>query len=149
MGGASVWGSASRQAVEVLLLESESFEATHSGLGPSLSATPEGCERLYQKALDKLRKREFEAARQIAIWAMRGALRTPAYRALVHRTNAEEALANGQITTAERELAVALSLVPDDEELRALADRFESAPARRSDPGSPRRSFFSRLFTKE
>lgn len=99
-----------------------------SGEGLRLGGTPEGRERLFQLAVERLGRGEYTAAREAAIYAMKGETTNAPYRALVHRVNAEEALAAGTNDKARREIAQASTLAPEDEEIKALKARIEAPP---------------------
>lgn len=104
-----------------------------------LAATEEGREALFQAARARLTTGDFPGARESAAWALRNDSRNPEYRALVHRINAEEALAKGSLDAAQRELGHARTHLPDDAEVKALSDRIASTPTK---------GLFGRLFTK-
>lgn len=109
-------------------------------LGPELAVSAHGRERLYQHACDALDRGEHGEALKVVRWALQGEPRHKHYRALVHRITAEQALAAGELETAERELMAALAQLPDAPELLHLQRRIASAaPANRG-------GFFSRLF---
>ncbi|MCC6648175.1 MAG: PilZ domain-containing protein [Polyangiaceae bacterium] len=95
-----------------------------------LAATEEGREALFQAARARLAGGDLVGAREAAAWTLRTDPHNPAYRALVHRINAEEALAKGALEPAQRELARARGLLPADPELEALASRLSTTPTK-------------------
>ena len=95
-----------------------------------LAETREGREALFQAARARMASGDYGAARESAAWALRTDSRNPEYRALVHRINAEEALAKGSLDAAQRELGLARGHLPDDVEIKALADRIASTPTK-------------------
>ncbi len=88
-----------------------------------------------EDAIDLLHSREFAAARDKAIQALRCAPQSARIKALVFRVNAEEALANQRFEAAERELHRALALAREDPALFLLGERIQAhrkvAPMRR------------------
>ena len=90
------------------------------GSGLRMGGTPEGRERLFQLAVERLGRGEHALAREAAIFALKGDTMNVHYRALVHRINAEEAIAAGTPAKAKREVTIASSLLPDDDDLKAL-----------------------------
>jgi hypothetical protein len=121
---------------EALLVDSQTpridgDRISRSGEGLRLGGTPEGRERLFQLAVERLGRAEYALAREAAIYAMKGESTNPSYRALVHRVNAEEALAAGTPDKARREIAQASTLLPDDEEIKALKARIEAPPEKK------------------
>jgi hypothetical protein len=88
---------------------------------PGLRESGPGREILYQAAREHLVDGNFEAARTVAGWA---ASRDPGnrqYEALLHRIDAEEALARGDREAAASAVARAATLSPRDDEIGALA----------------------------
>ncbi len=104
-----------------------------------LATTEEGREALFQASRARLASGDFATAREAAAWALRNDSRNPEYRALVHRINAEEALAKGALDAAQREIAHARAQLPDDAEVKALADRATTTPTK---------GLFGKLFAK-
>lgn len=89
----------------------------------ALRVSGRGRELLYQAARDLLLAGDRTGARSAVRWALSGDRENRAYRALLHRIEAEEALASGQRETASRAAQAALQLTPEDEELQAFAAR--------------------------
>lgn len=94
----------------------------------ALSLKADGRELLYQTAFEHLDRRRFVLARDLAILALRGDPHNVHFRALVHRVNAEEALAQGRADAARREAACALRLLPDEPDIEDLATRCDAHP---------------------
>lgn len=112
------------------------------GSGLRMGGSPEGRERLFQLAIDRLARGEHALAREAAIYALKGDTMNTHYRALVHRVNAEESIALGTPAKAKRELTIATALLPDDEELRAMKILVD-----RGGRGSP--GFFGKLLGRK
>ncbi len=94
----------------------------------TLAQTHAGREHLYMHAVERMTAHDFVAARLAASWALQAAPRSRELRALVCRIRAEEALAQGQTDAAAREIALGLTLQPDDEAMLALARRVPEPP---------------------
>ena len=112
------------------------------GSGLRMGGSPEGRERLFQLAVERLSRGEHALAREAAIFALKGDTMNVHYRALVHRVNAEEAVAAGTPEKAKREVTIAASLLPDDEDLKALKALVDGS-------GRPAKGFFAKLIGKK
>jgi hypothetical protein len=96
-------------------------------LGPEHALQPTGRELLFQASLEQLALRQFRVARRLALQALKGDPRNANYLALVHRVNAEEALAAGRTEEARTEGDRALARLPGDRELQRLAQEIRRA----------------------
>ena len=108
------------------------MEGAEMTVGPTLAKSREN---LYSLACQRLEARHFAAAREAVVLTLFGDPPQPHYKALLHRINAEEALATGDYQTAAEEVSAGLELLPGDEgllALRAQAARGTRPPARRS-----------------